>query len=345
MEVEMHSEITDFLRQIYGLTCHSITPIDGGWMNRLWKVSSDQGELLLKQYSTKRYRQKQLALIEYALQRQILLEQAQIPCPHILQAKGRILHYHGETPSMVMSFCAGRKETSDTISLSQMESLGEACALMHLAFSRLPLTEVRGFPPENKKMLSSLWENYQTRRQNLTTHEPDGYRQALLAQEPILRELSPDFFLELPMGIAHEDFTPDNLLFCEKEVSAIIDFDRNQYSFVWHDVGRALLSFALEERLPGIPEQLNRDKIHAFLRGYNQVLPLTMKDVADAFRITWCIEILWWVMPSCFTMTKSKATRYRDEILWLTKHWFEIDGLLKNRKAKAPSQPPSGTSQ
>ncbi len=329
----MYSEITDFLRQIYGLDCHSITPIDGGWMNRLWKVSSDQGELLLKQYSTKRYRQKQLALIEYALQRQILLEQAQIPCPHIFQADGRILHYHGETPYMVMSFCTGWKQSPGTISLSQMESLGEACALMHLAFSRLPLANVRGFPPDRCKMLSSLWKNYHDRCQNLTTDEPDGYREALLAQEPILRELSPDFFLGLPMGIAHEDFTPDNLLFCEKEVSAIIDFDRNQYGFVWHDVGRALLSFALEDGLPDMPGQLNRDKIHAFVRGYNRVLSLTMENVADAFRITWCIEILWWIMPSCFSMAKSKATRYRNEILWLTKHWFEIDGLLKNSTA------------
>lgn len=326
----MYQEITDFIREVYGLTCHCVTPVDGGWLNRLWKASSCQGELLIKQYSTKRYDRKKLDLIEYALQRQLLLAQAGIPCPHILRSGGRILHYHGDTPYMVMSFCEGRKEEPGTISLTRMESLGHACALMHLAFSRLPLTDVRGFPIDCEKLLSSLWENYYSRRQCLSEDDPLEYREALLAQEPILGELSADFFRSLPMGIAHEDFTPDNILFCQNGVSAIIDFDRNQYGFVWHDIGRALLSFALEDTAEGLPGRLNVSKIHAFIRGYSRVLPLTTADAADALRISWCIEVLWWIMPSCFSAEKSKATRYRDEILWLTNHWFDVDGLIKN---------------
>ena len=48
-------------------------------------------------------------------------------------------------------------------------------------------------------------------------------------------------------GIGHEDFTPDNMLFFGNEVSAILDFDRSQYGYRLHDVGRAILSFALKD--------------------------------------------------------------------------------------------------
>ncbi len=76
--------------------------------------------------------------------------------------------------------------------------------------------------------------------------------------------------------------------------------------------------------MPGI---LNIKKVRAFVAGYTRHLPLSMANVADALRISWCIEVLWWIMPSCFAMARSKAARYRDEILWLTDHWSEIDFL------------------
>ncbi len=241
----MNSEITDLLYEIYGLTCRSLTPVDGGWQNRLWRSSTDQGEFLVKQYSTRCYSRQGLDYIEAALERQILLEQAHIPCPHIRRPKknihgqppghqapesagqdtpppekGRIFHYQGDTPYVVMDFCPGHQESAHTV----------------------------------------------------------------------------------------------------------IDLDRNRYGFPWHDVGRALLSFALKDTPEGVPGILNIKKVRAFVAGYTRHLPLSMANVADALRISWCIEVLWWIMPSCFAMARSKATRYRDEILWLTDH-SEIDFL------------------
>ena len=101
----------------------------------------------------------------------------------------------------------------------------------------------------------------------------------------ILESLDPAFFDRLPMGLSHEDFTPDNMLFDDNGVAAILDFDRNQYGYLWHDVGRALLSFTLEEG------GLAMEKARAFLEGYAQAKEAP--GLADALRLVWCLEFPW----------------------------------------------------
>lgn len=129
-------------------------------------------------------------------------------------------------------------------------------------------------------------------------------------------------FDRLPVGFTHEDFTPDNVLFDEKGVASVIDFDRNGYGYPYHDIGRAVLSFSLDL------DKLDTSKIQAFIDGYSKHLPLTWGNVADALRVTWGIEFPWWIAPYFFTdRFTGKAVRYRQEIQWLTENWNEIEYL------------------
>jgi len=317
----MDGRIVEDIKVNYGITCQDIIPIKGGWLNRLWRASTDRGDLLIKQYSNKRFGKEQLQSIEAALLRQAAIEREKIACPHIYQSKGRIIRVLDDaTAYMIMSFCEGNNETAQTITSKQMQSLGNACALMHKAFSKLPEETVKGFPIDSRQVLASLWENYHMRKRNITADDPEEYQAALLACEPVLSQLTEKFFDSIPKGIAHEDFTSDNVLFQEDGVAAIIDFDRNRYSFIWHDIGRAILSFALEDN------RLNTEKVHAFADGYSRHIPLTIANISDALRITWCMEVPWWILPECFAMDcGGKATRYRDEILWLTEHWSALE--------------------
>ena len=318
----MNGELANDLEAGYGIHVKTIEPVDGGWLNRLWRAETDHGELLIKQFSPQRFGPRQLEQIEAALRRQILLQVDGIPCPRVFLSGGRAVRRWGGTSYTVMEFVRGKNLPAGSISLEQMHSLGSLCARMRQAFSKLPATGVKGYPIQEGQMLDALWEQYHTRRCALALDSLLDYRRALLAQGLVLNRLSEAFFRRLPKGVAHEDLTPDNLLFDENGVTAVIDFDRCCYSFTWHDVGRAVLSFALEE------EQLNRDKIFAFIEGYTRHLPLAMQDIADALRITWCIEAPWWIQPDYFAMAPCKATRYREEIVWLTEHWFAIDTLL-----------------
>lgn len=319
----MLSRIQTDLNRSYGIRCHETVPVTGGWLNRKWKASTDAGPLLIKQFSTERFSQDKIRLIEHALQRQIFARQQGVPCPAIRQCEGRAIRLLDDgTAYMVMDFCEGETAAPGQLTTGQMASLGSACSLLHRAFSRLPASSVLGYPLRSAAFLSSLLDNCRARMRELSSGMPAAYQRALSVQEPILKELSVSFLNRLPRGIAHEDFTSDNLLFFPDALSAIIDFDRNQYSFLWHDIGRAVLSFTLHEGRLELP------KILAFVEGYSRHGSLTLRDIADALRISWCIETPWWIQPAFFMDERGKTKRFRDEILWLGEHFFELDDLL-----------------
>lgn len=319
----MNEKIIADMKSSYGLVCGVSTPVEGGFMHLKWKVSTNKGDMLVKQFSHKRYNQGGLMAIEAALQMQILLQKEGIPCPRVLTCNGGAIRFLDEDISyMVMTFSPGRIESPDTITAGQMHSLGSACGRMRKAYARLPLDNVKDYPIDSRGTLDSLWANYHTRMQQDPSTTPAAYQRAVRDLEPILRTLTPAFFDSLPKGIAHEDFSSDNMLFDEDGVTAILDFDRTQYGFIWHDIGRALLSFALRDG------RMDREKVNAFREGYAQHTPLTPHDIADALRISWCIETLWWIQPEFFAENSKKVLRFKDEILWLTAHWFELADLI-----------------
>ena len=319
----MDAHILDDLKASYGLICRNIIPVSGGWMNKKWKITTDEGDLLVKQFSAGRYRPEKFPLIEAALQRQILLQKNGVSCPAIRQHGGCALrHLDDGTIYMVMTFCAGNIETPDSITLAQMHSLGDACGAMHKAFAQLPIASVDGYPKESAEIIDSLWANYHTRMREDIPAAPASYWDAVRSLGPILGQLTPAFLDTIPRSISHEDFSGDNMLFDADNRCVILDFDRNHYNFPLHDVGRALLCFALEN------DSLNIPKIGAFIEGYTLHLPLSMSDIADALRLSWCIETPWWIQPVYFQPNTEKVVRFRDEILWLTAHWHEIDSLL-----------------
>lgn len=319
----MNDSIIADLKNSYGLTCNQITPVTGGLLNLKWKVSTEKGDLLVKQYSTKRFRREQIERIETALQRQIILEKNGVPCPFLWQYGDRVIRWlDDKTAYMVMDFRQGKTEKANTITIAQMRNLGSACAEMHKGFSQLIEPSVKSLPVFGGYSMDLLWENFNSSMAKCSQDIHVEYRKALFAMEPILKQLSTKFFDRLPKGLAHEDFQPGNILFNGDCVSAIVDFDRSCYSYIWHDIGRAVLSFALEGNI------MNVDKVCSFREGYSQHSELTLPNIADALRLSWCIETPWWIQPEFFGECDEIPKRFKEEMLWLTEHWFEIDSLL-----------------
>ncbi len=319
----MDAVIREDLRKSFGLEIMLLAEVSGGWMNRKWKITTEDGDFLVKQFSRNRFGERQLRQIEDALFRQIAVREDGVPCPAILTADGRPMRFlddADETVYMVMSFCEGHAESSDTVTDEQMHSLGETCGKMHRFFRRFPFDGVKGYPIDGVQWMDGLWENFRARRNDFSP-SPE-YHHTVAVQEKILDALSPAIFERLPKGIAHEDFSPDNILFDAHRVTAVLDFDRCSYSFLYHDAGRALMSLAWNHG------SIDIAKIHAFVDGYAAYMPLTMADVPDLLRITWCIETPWWIRPEFFADCSPKVARFPDEILWLTEHWFDLNNLI-----------------
>lgn len=315
----MDERILSDIRENYGIHLKTVTLINGGWLNQLWKASDGQKDYIVKRYSKKRFSRQKLLNIESALQRQIRLEPYGIPFPHIYLCGQRAIRFFDEdTFYMVMGFSPGRNESPETITLSQMESLGNVCAKIHKGFSKLPVS-TEDAPPD---ILEMLEKHLTEQKQSFSPDAPEEFQRSLFTGEKIFKHLPNGLFDRIPAGFSHEDFTPDNVLFDQNGVTAVIDFDRNCCSYPWHDVGRAILSFALDLK------QFDIYKIQSFIDGYSEHLPLTWENVADALRLTWCIEFPWWIAPYFFTdRFKGKAVRYRREIQWLTHCWDEIKCL------------------
>lgn len=217
----MQQLISDIQRS-YGLSVSDARRLDGGYLNCLWYLRTDRGERLAKQFSPRRYTPEKLDALEAALLRQETVRQMGVACPQIFLYQGHALRRTDTAHAYcIIEFCPGKNETAESIGVGQAESLGSACAAVHNAFSRLPVQDVKGFPIREETLLPELWTNYHNKAAVLDGTPPE-YQAALLAQPAILEQFDAGFFIRQPKGIAHEDFTPDNVLFDDGGVRAVI---------------------------------------------------------------------------------------------------------------------------
>lgn len=79
----MNGLIIQDLQAAFGIQICSFSTVSGGYLNKKWRVETDAGDLLVKQYSHERFSRRKLNEIEQALKRQMILFDAGIPCPRI----------------------------------------------------------------------------------------------------------------------------------------------------------------------------------------------------------------------------------------------------------------------
>ena len=50
----MDQRLLNDMQAAYGLAVTQIQPLTGGWLNELWKVTTQRGDLLVKRFSHRR---------------------------------------------------------------------------------------------------------------------------------------------------------------------------------------------------------------------------------------------------------------------------------------------------
>lgn len=301
----MDKRILADLQESYGIRCRSFSCVHGGYKNELWRVETKEKSLLVKVFSRERFSQRKIENINAALLHQQAVHETGVVCPRVYVANGRAVRCAEDFSYMVMDWCEGNNETPESVTCAQIRSLGQAVGQMHAAFSQLP-GEVQGYAHEPENLLSAI-RTLGEKREDVAD---------------ISRTWTMEKLQRIPAGMAHEDMTADNVLFDERGVTAIIDFDRCCFGYPLHDVGRALLSFAL------VDDGFDREKIKAFVQGYRGVLPLSGEDILQALELTWLIEAPWWLHADGKQLT-GKARRFRDELNYLTQHYADITNEIK----------------
>lgn len=321
-----YSIIKHDIEKRYRMSISNTTPVKGGWLNKKWCADIENGKILIKQFSYQRYsydKMYRIAAIEEALKRHITVHNNGVKCPRIYTANDKIIQILPDNIwYMVMDFSDGHMESPDTITEIQMNSLGEECGKMHHFFSNIQ-TENEMFDYDDCP--NQLMLELQSRRADAQSSKNEAFINAVSKHQAIIESIDDHFFDNIPKGITHSDFTFDNILFDDSRVTAILDFDRCRYAYMWQDIGRAILSFAYNDG------KISRGLVLAFISGYQKYLPLTIFDIIKAIKLAWCIEVGWWIHESVFNGQENvKVLRFAEEINWVTDNWFELQKILES---------------
>lgn len=99
-------DLLNTFHRLFGLNVIETTSIKRGWLNLKWKVTTDAGVLLLKQYNKERYKLYKSEEILLALSQQIRLYDQGLACPKVLsQNESVLLESDNGERFLVMEYC------------------------------------------------------------------------------------------------------------------------------------------------------------------------------------------------------------------------------------------------
>ena len=173
----------------------------------------------------------------------------------IARTDGTPITFHDDQRLMMYEFIEGEEPAVTPDSARQV---GEAIGLLST------LEVPAGYSSSSLSDIEEAKQFLLTKAKQLEQY-PDFYSQ--LQQETA--EIESFFQIELPRGFVHADAFPDNTIFRDGKLVALIDFEDSCEDALLFDVGMTILGFGYQEQHP-VPEQ-----IRALLEGYQSMRPLS----------------------------------------------------------------------
>ncbi|MEO1369162.1 MAG: phosphotransferase [Acidobacteriota bacterium] len=225
----------------------------GGWTNTNCHVVSERGPHLLKLYSGRSLEELQLGF-EVAER----LERHQFPsAPPLLTTGGDPILPVGSRFAMVYDFLPGQTPTPSAV---VAEQIGRALAKLH-----------RIEPPEKLGPFSWSVSAIRVLQRSEATRFPGHPFFQWLTEAEELTRLPPGE--ALPRGLVHADLFPDNTLFENGELVAILDFEEVCCDELLIDLSMAMVGFCWDGN------NRRRDGwISALLDGYRDLRELTIQE-------------------------------------------------------------------
>ncbi|MFB9329440.1 phosphotransferase [Paenibacillus aurantiacus] len=300
-------------RRNWGWQVREVVPIKRGWMNLKWRIVTDEGDFLLKQYNRERYKLYAPDDLQFAFEQQSRLHDTGLPCPRPLAHQDRILleSERGER-FMVMPFCAGELVPPGRGNTDRMHSLGRATGLMHRLLNDGSIGRAASGPQFRPPAREERLVHWDAVRAQAAAAGRGELVAAIERQRRTTETITLDAFKPLRTGWAHRDLWADNVLFGESKVSAILDFDRLKYDYPPLDMARAILSYALDETLDVLPAE-------AFVAGYREECSLGEGELTAALQLLWYLESPWWITAEK-RVRGTPPERFAKEMEWMATH-------------------------
>ncbi len=212
-------------------------PIHRGWLNLKWKLETDAGDFVLKQYNQERYKMYNSELLIQALQQQQRLHNNGVSCPKVLIYKNNVMHISkSDERFIVLEHKEGSLVSPGKVNQKEIHSLGQTIGYMHnlLNDGSLIKGENPKFVPPTKEARLKHWEDKRREVEKLGKEHILPY---IKLQQEATQLVNTEQFHNSQRAWVHRDLWVDNFLFLNDKVSAILDFDRMDYDYVELDIG------------------------------------------------------------------------------------------------------------
>ncbi len=299
-------EVLKDIQDKFDIKCVDLKELHGGWKNLKW-ILNEANPLVIKVFSKDRYDNRNMHFIGDALKYQDSLYKNKSKVVKVYSYKNNIIQKLPSIDYMLMDYFEGVEKSRFDISLKELDLLGSTCADIHNSLKHLKSTEIH---TDHLKNLDDY----------IIKLEKDNWQHEIKEEVlNIYRNLDKSYYEEMKVGLTHSDFSNDNMLFSKDDIR-ILDFDRCRVSYQNQDIGRAVMSYCFNGKY------LEKDKVDSFINGYSKISNIDYTDIVKAIKLTWIVEVTWWMSSSIFIrQLNEKIERFKDELIWITKKWNELD--------------------
>ncbi|PEM32781.1 phosphotransferase [Bacillus wiedmannii] len=318
---EIFRELKVECEYLFEFKIQKAIPIHRGWLNLKWKLETDAGSFVLKQYNKERYKMYNPELLIQALHHQQRLHNNGVCCPKLLTYKNNVMHTSKNNERfIVLEHKEGNLISPGKVNEKEIYSLGKTIGQMHNLLNDGSLIEGENpkFVPPTKEERLKHWEDKRKEAEQLGKEHILSH---IKLQQEATQLVNIDQFYSSKKGWVHRDLWVDNFLFHNDEVSAILDFDRMDYDYVELDIGRAVISCTLHDGV------LNKSIVASFLAGYRNKLDFPIGSIVRAIQMLWYMESTWWIHTN-MDQNSVPPSRFADEMNWIAENYSALHNIL-----------------
>jgi homoserine kinase type II len=307
----IYADLQQHCKKMFDMEIYEAIPINKGYLNLKWKIRTNKGTFLLKQYNQERFQTYDWNEVENILNIQQKFYNEGIACPSYLTYEGNIMQTTEQGEKFaVMYYCEGENIEPGKVNMAQMYELGAQTGKIHRLLNEGKEFSSPFFIPPSKEDRMGYWkESYK---------EAEEWLRPLIKLQIKATEVV-DFSLlsQCEIGLAHRDLWVDNMLFSGDKLSAILDFDRLAVDYPELDVARAIMSCSLEDN------HFRIGNVQAFLNGYRTEHDFPKRKVVRALWMLLYMEGKWWIHKNMYKIGPAPI-RFAKEMTWLAEHCTEL---------------------
>ncbi len=336
LEKKINMNIIDDVLKCYGIPILKIDNLSGGWINEKYLIESSNNKLyVLKELSLEKFSYQHLQYLIQTVELQRYLYEENVAVPKILlnNDKKVVSKFSNNKYFFIQEYVEGYSKEFDKLTKEEIFSIGQNLAFLH---DKLKNVNSDVFESDflKYKNINDLKHELQTKRLEINENSSKKFVQQLNLYEKILNDSELNKIInQNRLQLIHGDFTPDNIIFDNNEVKAIIDFELVRINSKLQDIGRIVLSTTF------FNNKFDLLKLTNFVDGYSTVCKISYLDIINSLKIVWVNEFNIWIQDRYFkNYNPPKIEKFINEIMWISENWFnlknEIGGIKRNEFKK-----------